>query len=166
MGLRSCHNLPGAPPGLSASSPHAVACSCPRLLVSLEICCESARLGLLGLPGGSGPRRGGQSSRHSLGPALDPPAEGLMAPRHGRGLCHEKSVQEHPAHHPAQGMSAGAVSMLTGSWRSQAAGDMGQQRSTITHLCQPPESSAKGRMSRAAGRAVSFPHCPSLLTPS
>lgn len=31
---------------------------------------------------------------------------------------------------------------------------------------QLPESSAKGIMSRAAGRAVSFPRCPPLLTPS
>lgn len=31
---------------------------------------------------------------------------------------------------------------------------------------QLPESSAKGIVSRAAGRAASFPRCPPLLTPS
>lgn len=80
-----------------------------------------------------------------------------MAPWHGWGPRHEVSVQEHPAHQPAQGMSVGAVSMPAGSLRSQVAGDMGQQCPTVSHLRQPPESSAKGRTSRAAGRAASVP---------
>lgn len=127
--------------GLSAPLPHASARSGPGPLVSLE---QKLLAGAAGAPWGLKAQ-----SRSQTHWQKDCQPHGT-----DRG-CRETSMQQHPAHHLTQGLSAAAAPVLTDSLGSQAAWDMEQQ-----HLTTPTSTSHRSPVPRGESAGMVLPTLP------